>query len=816
MAPAQSTRPPLDHPRLLPFLPLLLMAWADGELSDEELSAIRARLDYRPDAPQVASNGGAAEDCLLCETLDEDQRAAITAWLDPHHPPDAVDLARWRRQLRRGAEALDSAHRRTLAQLGADLVAHRGEQEGGSETISSAEELSLTRLQEALGLNHSAEATRALLELQRPPAAEEAASQEELPSFPLDALQDLLAGRRKALRQEVLDLLGTAELKAPEDADRETLRQHTLRRLKLLADRGWGGLAFPAEVEGGGGDMEGFLTVFETLAFGDLSLLVKFGVQFGLFGGSIAQLGTEHHHRRYLPAVTRLELPGCFAMSETGHGSNVRELETTAHYDAESDELVIDSPEPKASSRKDWIGNAARDGRLATVFAQLTVGEEEHGVHAILVPIRDEEGRPLPGVEIEDCGGKRGLEGVDNGRLTFRSVRVPRKNLLDRFASIDDQGNYQSPIASPSRRFFTMLGTLVGGRVSVALASHSVARTALTIAVRYGSRRRQFGAPGQPETRLLDYPSHQRRLLPRLATTYAYGFALRELAQRYLDSPPDDRRSVEALAAGLKALATRHAVDTVQECREACGGKGYLSENRFGTLAADADIFTTFEGDNTVLLQLVSKGLLSDFKQQFERLDLLGLVRYLADRAIDAVTERNPWTTRIVEAEHLRDGDFQLDVLRHREQHLLSTVAQRLRNRIRRGEESYEAFLACQNHLLALARASIERFTLEQFQAAIDSLQEPSLRAPLERLRSLYALSRIEADLGWFLEHGDLAKPKSQAIRLQVEALCSELRPDARALVDAFGIPDDVLAAPIALDPAPGAASSHPIGGSGA
>ena len=39
---------------------------------------------------------------------------------------------------------------------------------------------------------------------------------------------------------------------------------------------------------------------FETLAFGDLSLLVKVGVQFGLFGGAILHLGTERHHERYL------------------------------------------------------------------------------------------------------------------------------------------------------------------------------------------------------------------------------------------------------------------------------------------------------------------------------------------------------------------------------------------------------------------------------------------------------------------------------------------------------------------------------------
>ena len=72
---------------------------------------------------------------------------------------------------------------------------------------------------------------------------------------------------------------------------------------------------------------------FETLAYGDLSLLVKFGVQFGLWGGAIQQLGTRIHHERYLKRDRDARAPGCFAMTETGHGSNVQQLGTTATYD---------------------------------------------------------------------------------------------------------------------------------------------------------------------------------------------------------------------------------------------------------------------------------------------------------------------------------------------------------------------------------------------------------------------------------------------------------------------------------------------------
>ena len=168
---------------------------------------------------------------------------------------------------------------------------------------------------------------------------------------------------------------------------------------KLLGSEGQTTRGLPSEY-GGGGDIGGSIASFETLAFGDLSLLVKTGVQFGLFGGAILQLGTRVHHDEYLADIASVELPGCFAMSESGHGSDVQSVGTTATYDYESRQWIIDTP--SEADRKDWIGNAAAHGRAAVVFAQLITGDENHGVHAFVVPIRDRKGRVAEGVRIED------------------------------------------------------------------------------------------------------------------------------------------------------------------------------------------------------------------------------------------------------------------------------------------------------------------------------------------------------------------------------------------------------------------------------
>ena len=68
----------------------------------------------------------------------------------------------------------------------------------------------------------------------------------------------------------------------------------------------------------------------------------------------------------------------------------------------------------------------------AIVFAQLVIDGVGYGVHAILVAVRDKEMRPLPGVTVVDMGVKMGLNGVDNARLSFDKVRVPRTNLFNR------------------------------------------------------------------------------------------------------------------------------------------------------------------------------------------------------------------------------------------------------------------------------------------------------------------------------------------------------------------------------------------------
>ena len=604
-----------------------------------------------------------------------------------------------------------------------------------------------------------------------------------------EQLKRVLDGRHHGLREEI---------RAAHDADWFTPRLHVDEQ----AHQAWVGEAMqrltrtPHQVLGfptayGGADQVGAsVAAFEMLALGDLSLTVKSGVQWGLFGGAVQALGTQVHHDRYLPSIIDFSLPGCFAMTETGHGSDVQGLRTTAVYDPAAEEFVVHTPEDSAC--KDYIGNAARDGRMAVVFARLVTHGEDRGVHALLVPIRDEAGVTAAGVDIEDCGPKAGLAGVDNGRLRFDHVRVPREALLDRYAHVAADGTYSSPIASANRRFFSMLGALVRGRLSISGAAISATKVGLDVAVRYGQERRQFSDPSTgEEVRLLDHPSHQRKLVPAVARAYAFTFAQAALVEE-LQAGHDGRldqsasRRLETDIAAVKAGATWNASRTLQTAREACGGAGYLASSRLPELRADTDVFTTFEGDNTVLMQLVAKNLLTAYAAGAA--GGLGaartLVRSLASRVADRV--RVPWPTDVL------DPARQVALLREREEHVLDGLARRLRAAVSAGADPTAAASAAQDHMQVLGRAHVDRLLAVAFDERVRSCGEGADAGPtadlLARVRDLFVLSRLEEDMAWFLAHGRLGRVDARAVTRHVDRLCAELRPHAVALVDAFGI----------------------------
>ncbi|PPF56611.1 acyl-CoA dehydrogenase [Rathayibacter sp. AY1E4] len=626
------------------------------------------------------------------------------------------------------------------------------------------------------------------------------------PAVDVAALGETLLGAWREQRLASRALTARPELHR---TDGLPMKEHRLRvseQMRVLAAEGGVHRAFPVDL-GGEADHGGNIAGFEELVTADPSLQIKSGVQWGLFGAAVLHLGTRPHHEKWLPGIMSLEIPGAFAMTETGHGSDVASIATTATY--EDGVFVLRTP--FRAAWKDYLGNAAVDGRAAVVFAQLVTQGVNHGVHAFFVPIRDEQGAFLPGVGGEDDGLKGGLNGIDNGRLHFDGVRVPRENLLNRYGDVAADGTYSSPIASPGRRFFTMLGTLVQGRVSLDGASVAAAKIALTVAVTYGDQRRQFTGGGEREEVLLDYQRHQRRLLPRLATTYAAAFAHEKLLTAFdevfsgANDTEQSRQDLETLAAGLKALSTWHALDTLQEAREACGGAGFLAENRLTQLRADLDVYATFEGDNTVLLQLVAKRLLTDVGRRFKGAQPAELARYAASQVAGATVD-NSGLRRLAQVVADRGStarsvgqlrEDQRELLTGRVESMVAGIASRLRPASKLpSDEAARLFNAHQSELIEAARAHAELLQWEAFTEALAGVEDAGTRTVLTWLRDLFGLGLIEKHLDWYLIHGRLSSQRAVAVTSYIDRLLARIRPHAADLVASFGYgPEHVRAA---------------------
>ncbi|MBA8815005.1 acyl-CoA oxidase [Microbacterium halimionae] len=645
------------------------------------------------------------------------------------------------------------------------------------------------------------------------PTAPHSAAQAHEARINTQQVNDLLLGKWAETRREARAMVKDPAFWQVEGLTVAEHRERVFSQLHLLVDAGGSRRAFPKEY-GGLEDNGANIAGFEELVLADPSLQIKSGVQWGLFGAAIHQLGTKKHHDKWLADVMDMSLPGAFAMTETGHGSDVAAVGTTATYDAETEEFVIHTP--FRGAWKDYLGNAAVHGRAATVFAQLITDGVNYGVHCFFVPIRDDEGQFLDGVGGEDDGVKGGLNGIDNGRLHFTQVRVPRENLLNRYGDVAADGTYSSDIASPGRRFFTMLGALVQGRISLDGAATWASALAMTIAVTYGNQRRQFDSgSGTPEIVLLDYGKHQRRLLPRLATVYAQAFAHEEFLQKFDGvfsgerDTPAEREDLETLAAALKPLSTWNALDTIQEAREACGGAGFLAENRLVSLHHDLDVYATFEGDNNVLLQLVGKRLLGDYAKQFKGKDAAALARFAVGqtagkffhgaglRQLGQTVSDFGSTARAVE--HGLRVDQQHELLAGRVQQMVADVAGKLRPASKLSKaEAAALFNENQSELIEAARAHGELLQWEAFTDAIDGIADPATAQVLTWVRDLFGLSLIEKHLAWYLINGRLSAQRAGAVTRYIDRLCTRLRPHAQDLVDGFGYEPEHVRAPIA------------------
>ncbi|XP_031419959.1 peroxisomal acyl-coenzyme A oxidase 1 isoform X1 [Clupea harengus] len=512
----------------------------------------------------------------------------------------------------------------------------------------------------------------------------------------------------------------------------------------------------------------------------------------GMFLPTLLNQATPEQQEAFFMPAWNLEIIGTYAQTEMGHGTFIRGLETTATYDPATQEFVMNSP--TISSIKWWPGGLGKTSNHAIVLAQLYTKGICHGLHAFIVPIRSmSTHEPLPGIEVGDIGPKFGFDEVDNGYLKMDNVRIPRMNMLMKYAKVERDGTYQKP---PSAKL--TYGTMVFIRSMIVGESSRALSKACTIAIRYSSVRHQSELrPGEPEPQILDYQTQQYKLFPLLATAYAFKFVGQYMTETYHRITGDINQGdfselpeLHALSAGLKAFTTWVANGGIEVCRMSCGGHGYSRCSSLPDIYVTFTPTCTYEGENTVMMLQTARYLVKSYRQASTGQQLSGIVSYLneAHQRLQA----QPVSSRPTVV-NISDLASLVEAYKLRAAKLVEVAAKSLQGELQKSRSPEDAWNNSSIDLVRASDAHCHYVVVKLFAAKLGEISDTGVHSALSTLALLYALHGVAQNSGDFLQAGLLTVPQLSSVSQRLKDILAQVRTNAVALVDAFDYRDEML-----------------------
>ncbi|KAJ9577671.1 hypothetical protein L9F63_005751 [Diploptera punctata] len=511
-----------------------------------------------------------------------------------------------------------------------------------------------------------------------------------------------------------------------------------------------------------------------------IAAVLKDGNPFGLntvmFVPALLGQGTPEQQSKWLKRAIKYEIIG----TELGHGTFIRGLETTAHYDPNTQEFILNSP--TLSSYKWWMPSMGHTANYAVVMAQLYTQGVRRGIHLFIVQIRDEETHePMPGIKVGEIGTKVGMHAINNGYLGFENVRIPRNRMLMKNAQLPD-GSY---VKAPSDKL--TYGAMMFVRVIMLQGAAAQLAQASTIAIRYSVVRRQSEMkPGEPEPQILDYRTQQYKLFPNLATSLAIKQSASFVWKMYTDNfvIKFDSSGNSIFYERAKAVCTSTAAQGVETCRLSCGGHGYMTCSNFSCIYGVATASCTYEGENTVLLLQTARYLMKAWQQAVSGVNLTPTVAYLKE-ALSERKSSQQWENsipHIVKAfQRVSAGKVRMGL-------------KSLQKRINGGFAPEVAWNSTSIELAECAEAHARTFLVETFIKRIAEINcSVALKTVLVQLSELFAIYTLLRNKGDFLAFSNMTPQDISGLQVWMENLLEALRPNAVGIVDGFDFHDRVL-----------------------